>query len=124
MAGDRDATCAVGHYRAALARLRPGESRPDLCEVLEFLGWALAADGQCGAAARLLAFAERKRTDMGIVLPLIDRPHHDHALGTMRAALGEQGFAAAWVEGQALGMKEAIAVALADQDELTDDHRR
>ena len=93
----------MGHYRAALERLRPGESRPDICEVMEFLGWALAADGQYQEAARLLAFAERERADMGMVLPPIDLPHHERALEAVRAALGDQGLAAAWAGGACAG---------------------
>ena len=100
---------AVEHYRAALARLRPGESRPDICEVFEFLGWALAADGQHRVAARLLAFAERERTDMGIVLPPVDRAHHERAMDAVCGALDKPEFTAAWAEGQALDMEGAIA---------------
>jgi len=109
MTGERDAARAVGHYRAALARLRAGESRPDICEAIEFLAWALATDGQHTDAARLLAFAKQERADMGIVMPPIDRPHHDRALQTVRAALGEQGFAAAWAEGRARDPEATLA---------------
>jgi hypothetical protein len=119
MTGDGDSAYAIAHYRAALARLRSGESRPDIVEVLEFLAWALAADGHHVDAARLLAFAERERTEMGIALPPVDRPHHDRALGAVRAARSQdlQGFESLkdLSDGQALDMKRAIALALPEE---------
>jgi len=111
MTDDRGTMCAVAHYRVALAHLRPGESRPDICEVVEFLAWALAADGQHDEASRLLAFAEHERTEMGIVLPPIDRPHHQRALDAVRTALDETTFTMAWAEGQAMDMAGMMALA-------------
>ena len=97
---------AVALYRQALARACRTESRPDTVETLEFLSWALAADAQVGGAARLLALAGREREEMGVVLPPVDRPHHERAAETAQDALGEAGFAAAWAEGEALALVE------------------
>jgi len=116
-----EAARAMGHYRAALVRLRLRESRPDICEVLEFLGWALAADGKHTDAARLLAFAERERTGMGIILPPIDRPRHEHALEAVRAARSQDlrrfGDLEGLPDGQALDMEGAMALALHEGEE-------
>ena len=98
----------MGKTRLALERVRRGESRPDTVEVLECLGWALAAAGQARKAARLLALAEREREDMGIVLPPVDRPRHEGALEAVREALGEEGFAAAWAEGQSRDLETTV----------------
>jgi hypothetical protein len=43
---------------------------------------------------------------------------HDRAVAAMRAALDEAAFAAAWAEGRALPVDEAIALALVDTDAL------
>jgi hypothetical protein len=56
---------------------------------LESVAWVAAACGQARRAARLCGAAE-----------------------AMRAALGEEAFAAAWAAGRALPLDEAIALAL------------
>jgi hypothetical protein len=43
---------------------------------------------------------------MGIVLPPVDRPHHECALETVQNGLGEAGLAAAWAEGEVLALEE------------------
>jgi tetratricopeptide (TPR) repeat protein len=101
-----DGARAVALYRHALAGARRRESRPGTVEVLEFLAWALAVDGQDREAARLLAVADREREEMGIVLPPVDRPHHECALETVQNGLGEAGLAAAWAEGEVLALEE------------------
>jgi hypothetical protein len=42
----------------------------------------------------------------------------DERLGALRAMLGEEAFAAAWAEGQALSVDAAIALALTALDEM------
>jgi hypothetical protein len=59
-----------------------------------------AAAVQASPRVRLLACAAQERDRMGMVLPPIDRPHHDRAVETARAALGEVPFAAALAEGK------------------------
>ena len=46
------------------------------------------------------------------ILAPADRADHDRDLATVRAALGEAVFAAAWAEGQALTLEQVIAEAL------------
>jgi hypothetical protein len=48
-------------------------------------------------------------------LPLRERSENEEALASARAALGEEDFAAAWKEGQALTLEQAGTCAL---DEL------
>jgi predicted ATPase/DNA-binding SARP family transcriptional activator len=111
-----DGARAVALYRQAMERTRRGESRSDTVEVLEYLAWALAADGQAGEAARLLALAERERQDMGMVLPPVDRPHHERAVGDASAALGGEGFATAWTDGQARRLESTAGELLAEPE--------
>ena len=84
----------------------------DIVEMVGYLGWALAADGQCLEAARLLAFAASQRKEMGIVPYPVDRPHHEHALAAARAALDGAAFDAAWVQGEALRLGDALTQVL------------
>jgi len=120
---------AVAHYRESLGCLEHfqhrrtqqfpqdvghmyADSRPDKVEALEDLAWALAADGQAAEATRLLAVAACEREEMGTILYPVDCPHHEKAMETARSALGEEAFAAAWAEGEALSLDEAVARAL------------
>ena len=46
------------------------------------------------------------------ILAPADRADHDRDVAAVRAALGEAAFAAAWAEGRAMTMEQAIAEAL------------
>jgi len=108
-----DGARAVALFRQALERACRSESRPDMAELIEHLAWALAADGQADEAARMLALAQREREEMGIVLPPVDRPHHERALEIVQDGLGEAGLAAAWGEGETLSLQAAVKGVLA-----------
>jgi hypothetical protein len=79
---------------------------------LECLAWVAAALGQQERAARLCGAAEALREMLGAPLPPDERAGHDQAVHAMRAALGEETFAATWAAGQALPLEQAIALAL------------
>jgi len=63
--------------------------------------------------ALLYGAATSLRTAIGAPLPSVDRTAHDHTITALRAALGDDAFAAAWAAGQALSLEHAIATALA-----------
>jgi tetratricopeptide (TPR) repeat protein len=79
---------------------------------LEDFSWLTTACGDYQRAALLGGAAEAMREDLGMLLPGDQRAGHAEAVGAMRAALGEADFAAAWAEGRALPMDEAVALAL------------
>jgi hypothetical protein len=87
-----------------------------MVERIESLAWALAADGQDREAARLLALAGREREKMGMVLPPVDRAHHDRAVGDASAALDREGFTAAWTEGQAQDLEATAGELLGEAE--------
>jgi len=64
-------------------------------------------------AARLLAAAAQARPALGYLAPgfAADRGAAAQAAGDVRRALGEQEFARAWAQGQALTLDEAVALA-------------
>jgi hypothetical protein len=64
--------------------------------------------------------AERLRAVLGTPLPSALQDEHELAARTMRDALGESAFAAAWAEGQSLGLDEAVALALEGHTERLD----
>jgi predicted ATPase/DNA-binding XRE family transcriptional regulator len=70
-------------------------------------------------SARLFGMAEGLREAVELPLQLVGREAHERTALTVRAALGEAAFAAAWAEGQATPLEDAIAYAL-EVDELND----
>src|SRR5262249_46728599 len=67
--------------------------------VLENLAALALARGGAGTAARLLAAAQAMRELIGTVIPPCESPLHDETLAGVRAALGDDAFAAAWQQG-------------------------
>ncbi|OBA79228.1 hypothetical protein A9W99_03575 [Mycobacterium sp. 1164966.3] len=82
-----------------------------LPDVVECLGRLAAAAGNHQHAARLFGAAEANRQRTGEVRFKIYQAGYDAALTTIRNALEEQDFDAAWAEGTALSTEEAIAYA-------------
>jgi hypothetical protein len=68
------------------------------------------ARGRSALAARLSAVASRVLKAMGV--PGCEPALQQHAVAAAQAALGEAVFAAAWAEGLAMPLEEAIALAL------------
>jgi hypothetical protein len=81
---------------------------------LEVFAWVTGARGQPERAAQLGGAAESQREILGVPLPPEQRASHDRALQAMRATLGEDAVAAAWAEGHALSLDQAISLMLSD----------
>jgi hypothetical protein len=64
------------------------------------------------AAAKLFGAAEAVRDALGTPLPPVDQADHDRCLAAVRAALGEDAFAAARAAGHAMDLEQAVAHAL------------
>jgi non-specific serine/threonine protein kinase len=79
---------------------------------LESLAWVVAARGQPHRAARIGGAAEALRAALGEPLAPEMAVDHDRAVQAMRAVLGAGAFTAAWAEGRALQLEEAVALAL------------
>jgi tetratricopeptide (TPR) repeat protein len=100
-----EADHAVELFRAALRRLSTQETWMDTIRALEGLGWALAEVGLHREAAVLLGFVDGQRQAVRMVRPAVDRPYHEGVVADLRAALGEDVFAAAWAEGEGLTLE-------------------
>ncbi len=83
-----------------------------LAECLEGVAGVLCAHGQPNGATQLLAAASLLRRTVGAPLPPADRHDHDRTLAATVAALGEDGFSAAWQQGEALSREGVVALAL------------
>jgi tetratricopeptide (TPR) repeat protein len=79
---------------------------------LEALAVLAATQNQMERAAQLLSAAENLYVPLLFEMSAKERADHDQAVSTARAALGEEGFAKAWAEGQALTLEKAVAYAL------------
>jgi tetratricopeptide (TPR) repeat protein len=74
------------------------------------LAWA---QGEPRRGARLFGAAEALREVLRFPLPPVDRVDYD-CVPAITTALGEEAFAAAWAEGRALTIEQAVVYALAD----------
>jgi len=107
-----DESAAATHYVESLALCRElglGHVR-DVAYCLEGLGGA-AGRGPGARGARLLGAAAALRESKGIPLPPVNRGDYERHVTAARAQLDEATFAAAWAEGRALTMEQAIAEA-------------
>ncbi len=112
-----------GDYVVARALAREGlaidrelrDARGSISD-LEELGLLAAAQGQAARAARLLGAADALRANIGA--PLSPSEHafydYDHHVAGIAAALGQEAFTAAWAEGRAMTLEQAIKYAMED----------
>ena len=77
------------------------------------LAGAAAIGKQHGRAARLFAAAEAFRKSLGRHRSPVDQADYDKRVDSTRAGLRNTAFAAAWAEGKAMTLEEAIGYALA-----------
>jgi hypothetical protein len=74
---------------------------------------AVAAErGEPERAARLFGAAEAQRETLGSARPPADQPGYDAGVASARGMLDAEAFAAAWAEGSALTLEQAIDAAL------------
>jgi non-specific serine/threonine protein kinase len=121
----------------ALCRGRMDEMRDYMAESLAMrveigdkggIAWCLeklaeAASQQAGTgqaslerAVRVFGAAAALRAPVGSVIDPADQPAYERRLAALREALGDAAFEAAWAEGGALPLEQAVAEALAAQE--------
>jgi non-specific serine/threonine protein kinase len=103
---------AIALFKEGLMLAREARSRWGSEECLEGLALAAAATGHYGHAARLFGAAEAQRETVGHRFEPVDQASHDQGVAPTRAALEDTAFAAAWGEGRAMTMEQAIEYAL------------
>jgi DNA-binding CsgD family transcriptional regulator len=113
-------TADLGDHARAAAFFREGlglgclrGNLGDVIEALEGLARLSAVTGQPKQATRLFAAAAALREEIATPYVPTERAWIEPILTELRAALGGEGFAAAWADGHAMSRDEAIAEALA-----------
>jgi len=87
-------------------------------ECLEGLAGAATGQGDFVRGTRLFAAAETLRETLGRVRLPPFQADHEQRVASTRAALGEAAFAAAWAEGRAMTLEQAIEYALAPEGQI------
>ena len=91
-----------------------------VAESLEGLAAVAALQGKARLAAGLFGAAEALREGIGAPLPPDERPDYDRSLATLREALEGELFAAAWADGKAMTLEQAIERAMAEGPQTSD----
>jgi predicted ATPase/DNA-binding CsgD family transcriptional regulator len=112
-----DSGQATALYQQSLALIWTRGYRECIAEDLAGLATASSLLGQPERAARLFGAVEAVREVSGIRLSPLPRADYDRAVEGIRAHLDEATFAQAWEKGRAMPLEQAIAEALATQDE-------
>ncbi len=106
-----EAELAEHDARDALALAAKINTQLGIPDILECLAFVAGDDGSHREAARLFGAAEVIRSHMGVVRFKIHDAAYDDSVAALRDAMGEKEFHAAWAEGTALSIEEAIAYA-------------
>lgn len=111
-----DGIAALTFYKESLALWqRVGDER-GIAQSLEGLAIQAAARSQADGAVRLLAAAAAVRETISELPSLSRRDILDRLLETARAKLGGEAYAAAWAEGRAMSLDQAVEYALSTAD--------
>ncbi len=84
------------------------DNKLDIADSLAGLAGVLGSTGQPERAARILGAWEVALERMGAVPQPADRPEHDRNIAAVRAQLDPAIFEAAWLEGRAMSLEEAV----------------
>ena len=96
----------------SLALSRDLGAKHNIARVLHQLGRVAHIKGDDMRAARLMAAGDALREALGASLRPIVRVQHETVRSATRARMGETAWAAAWAEGQAMPLEQALAYAL------------
>lgn len=119
--GDRAAALAL--HKKSLALRRESGNKLGVVESLESLAAIPNRSGDSVRAARLLGAAAALREAIGAPLPPCERISYEGHVADARTALDEGTFAAAWTQGRAMTLDQAVAHASQQCEEETTECR-
>jgi tetratricopeptide (TPR) repeat protein len=114
-----DFTLARSRYQESLHRYLEGRDRVWTVTCLEGIACLAASQGRAVCATRLFGACDAMRATLRKPPTLLDRALWESPLHAACSSLGEAVFAAAWNEGQAMSLEQAVAYA-ATQNEGCD----
>ena len=109
-------TRAMELYRETIVAFRDVGQRGAVAHQLECFGFIAITQNQFNRALRLLGAAEALRERSGTPMTPDEQTYHEQQLNTLREQMDPNSFAAAWAEGRALTLEQAIAYALETKD--------
>ncbi len=116
-ANGQSTTVDAGRHHAESLRLfRDTMDKDGIAFALEGFGGYAAAQGNSERAACIFGAAEALREAINSPMAPFDQPEYGRDLDIARAQLDQEMFAAAWVEGRAMMLEQAIGYALAQED--------
>jgi tetratricopeptide (TPR) repeat protein len=107
---------ALPLYRQSLRMWWELGEKPELLSPLEHVATVLMTRGQQDRAVRIWGAAQAFRSMIGHPRRAYEADEYERQINAARAALGEKSFASVWAEGQVMGVDQAIAYALQDED--------
>jgi len=105
-------------FRETIGLCRDLGNKRELAGCLDGLAEVATSVGHLERAVRLFGAAEALRRTTGVPERRLLRADRDRDVAAVRAALGEDPFAASWAEGQAMTLDQAIAEALGGEREV------
>jgi predicted ATPase len=114
--GSGDCAEARKLFVASLRLSRQVDDKWGIAECLEGLAGVAVALGADERAARLFAAASSLRERIGATTPPVDREEHERRATPSLRRLGEEAWAAAWKDGEAMALDQAVEVALETPD--------
>ncbi len=114
---------AIEHYQKAITLSHGRGDKRFMVGGLIRLGIIAAELGKPESAARLRGAAEKLHETVGSWIHLSGLDGDQRAIEMMRAALGEQSFAAAWSAGRALSLHQVVTEAVVLAQELVREQR-
>ncbi len=117
--GQGEYPLARSFYEECVAIRQALGDKQGIAYTLEGFAGLAVAQGQGKRAARLLGGVESLREAIRAPVAPANQADHDRKVSAARSALGEQAFAAAWAEGRAMTLEQAIseATAVGDADQ-------
>jgi predicted ATPase/DNA-binding SARP family transcriptional activator len=111
--GRREQACA--RFQEALSLFASRQERRGVTFCLDELALLATEGKESLRAARLYAASEAQRASVGLLQGPADSVEFKTGLRAVRAALGEEAFAAAWAEGRAMTLEQTVKYALEDR---------
>jgi non-specific serine/threonine protein kinase len=107
---------ARAFYQESLLLRRKLGHQLALAQSLEDLAALAGRERQWERAVRLLGAGEAFCETLGARPPVAFIPAYERTVAEARATLGEAAFVAAWAEGRAMSLEQALAYALAEEE--------